>query len=242
MSKPWMLDLCCCAGGATKGYQRAGFQVQGVDVVDRPRYIGDEFVKADAIQLLYDYIATGEIERFSFIHASWPCQAACTLVNGTHKAQGVVGKHPQLVPPGRDAMLATGLPWVIEQPSNHGGIIRTDLVLCADMFDMGPPPWIQRHRDFELNGFAVPQPEHPKGAVRGHRGYVRGYRGASKGKPGFFRDGPYVAAYGGGGGKATEKEMQYALGIDWTSVRDELTEAIPPAYTEYIGRAFLAAH
>jgi hypothetical protein len=57
---------------------------------------------------------------------------------------------------------------------------------------------------------------------------------------GVWYDGPYVAAYGNGGGKASVAEMQQAMGIDWTDVREELTEAIPPAYTEYIGRAFLA--
>jgi hypothetical protein len=55
---------------------------------------------------------------------------------------------------------------------------------------------------------------------------------------GVVYDGPYVAAYGSGGGKATIAEMQHALGIDWTSEREELTEAIPPAYTLHIGRAF----
>jgi hypothetical protein len=98
-----------------------------------------------------------------------------------------------------------------------------------DMFPIEEPPWVMRHRDFELSGFAVPQPKHAK-----HRGYVRGMR------HGVYRDGPYVAAYGNGGGKATIAEMQHALGIDWTDVREELTEAIPPAYTEHIGRAFLA--
>ena len=73
----------------------------------------------------------------------------------------------------------------------------------------------------------------------GHRGFLRGYRGRSGDRPGFFRDGPYVAAYGNGGGKATVPEMQHALGIDWTDVREELTEAIPPVYAEHIGRAFL---
>jgi hypothetical protein len=145
----------------------------------------------------------------------------------------------QIIPELRGLLDATGLPYVIEQPSNHGGLIRNDVTLCTDMFDVGPPPWVQRHRDFEIHGFTVDQPVHPAGPVRGHRGYVRGYRGKSGTRPGFFRDGPYVAAYGSGGGKATVPEMQHALGIDWTSEREELTEAIPPAYTEWLGRQFL---
>jgi hypothetical protein len=97
-----------------------------------------------------------------------------------------------------------------------------------------PPPWIQKHRSFELSGFTVPQPPHVK-----HSGYVRGWRGTHGFTPGFFRDGPYVAGYGKGGGKATADELRHAMGIDWMTDRFDLCEAIPPAYTEYIGRAFL---
>jgi hypothetical protein len=135
----------------------------------------------------------------------------------------------QLVPEGRRLAEQLGIPFVIEQPAGHGGLIRTDLRLCMDMFPIGEPPWVQRHRDFEIHGFAALQPVH-----RRHRGYVRGLR------HGVWREGPYVAAYGNGGGKATIAEMQHALGIDWTDIREELTEAIPPAYTEYIGREFLS--
>jgi hypothetical protein len=101
------------------------------------------------------------------------------------------------------------------------------------MFDIHtkkPPPWVQRHRDFEVHGFEVPQPQHPK-----HKGRIRGMR------HGVTYSGPYVAAYGKGGGKATVPEMQHAMGIDWTDVHEELTEAIPPDYTEHIGKALLVA-
>jgi hypothetical protein len=120
------------------------------------------------------------------------------------------------------------------------GKMRRDLTLCMDMPEMdksAEPPWVQRHRYFEINGFTVPQPAHPKGPVAGHQGYVRGHRhGVVRGGA----EAPYVAAYGKGGGKATVAEMQHAMGIDWTDVHEELTEAIPPAFTKYIGAAFLA--
>jgi hypothetical protein len=229
--KPIVLDLYCCAGGAARGYQRAGFEVIGVDIVPRPNYCGDAFLQADALETLAGLAAYIDVWgwRPALIHTSPPCQEDNTLTRGTNAAMGWGGQHRQFVPETRVLLDAIGLPYVIEQPAG-GSMIRRDLRLCMDMFPVGEPPWVQRHRDFELSGFTVPQPKHTK-----HKGYVRGYRHGVK------RDGPYVAAYGNGGDKATVPEMQHALGIDWTTVREELTEAIPPAYTEHIGRSFLAA-
>jgi hypothetical protein len=221
-----VLDLYCCAGGAARGYQSAGFDVWGVDVVNRPNYCGDRFTQMDALAYL-DRPRGWFMMRFDLIHTSPPCQAGCTLTNGTNASRGWGAEHEQFVPRTREHLERIGLPYVIEQPTGHKGLIRTDLRLCMDMFPVGDPPWVMRHRDFEINGFTVPQPKHAK-----HRGYVRGMR------HGVLRDGPYVAAYGSGGGKATVPEMRHALGIGWTDVREELTEAIPPAYTRHIGLAF----
>lgn len=223
--KPILLDLYCCAGGAARGYQRAGFRVIGVDVVPRPNYCGDGFVQQDALSYLREmsrYVAT-----FDLIHASPPCQEANTLTM-VNRANGWGREHVQLLPATRALLDETGLPYVIEQPaSRRTGLMRTDLRLCMDMFPVDPPR-VFRHRDFELSSMKVEQPKHEP-----HRGRVRGWR------HGVYHEGDYVAAYGNGGGKATVAEMKHALGIDWTDVREELTEAIPPAYTEYIGRAFL---
>lgn len=230
MKPPTVLDLFCCAGGAARGYQRAGFRVVGVDITPRPNYCGDEFRLRDAVGFLKGRIDAGmTVGYYSLIHASPPCQERSTLTQGTNRANGWGREHVQLVPAVRELLELSGVPYVIEQPTGHGGLIRRDLTLRMDMFPIGEPPWVQRHRDFEIHGFAVEQPKHRK-----HRGYVRGMR------HGVYRDGPYVAAYGNGGGKATIAEMQHALGIDWTDVREELTEAIPPAYTEHIGRAAMA--
>lgn len=224
-----VLDLYCCAGGAARGYQLAGASVvYGVDIADRPRYVG-LFRRWDAIDFLQRFHAEIRADH-DLIHASPPCQAGCTLTNGTNASRGWGAQHEQLVPETRRLLDVIGLPYVIEQPTGHKGLIRRDLTLCMDMHEMaGPvlPPWVMRHRDFEISGFTVPQPKHRK-----HRGRVRGMR------HGVVHEGPYVAAYGSGGGKATVPEMQHALQIDWTDIREELTEAIPPAYTRYIGAAF----
>ncbi|MFH9615421.1 DNA methylase [Streptomyces pratensis] len=219
-----LLDLFSCAGGAAMGYHRAGFEVTGVDIVDRPNY-PFALHRADALEYLAALIASGEIERYAAVHASPPCQAGCALTVGTNASQGWGGIHEDLVAPTRDLLDQTGLPYVIEQPNGQARI-RKDLSLCGEMFGLG----VLRHRNFELGRWTIERPTHPK-----HRGYVRGYR------HGVYRDGPYVAAYGSGGGKATTPEMQEAMGITWTDVREELTEAIPPAFSEHIGRALLAA-
>jgi hypothetical protein len=227
-----IIDLYGCSGGAAMGYYRAGFAPYCVDIVDRPN---NPFptMRANALDVLGEMAANDGMCTFNgclirpvLAHASPPCQADNPQTKGTNRANGWGREHVSLTAPTRELLDATGLPYVIEQPTGSGEV-RRDLMLCMGMFDIytgKPPPWVQRHREFELKGFTVPQPWHPK-----HQGYVRGMR------HGVLRDGPYVAAYGKGGGKATVPEMQHALGIDWTDVHEELTEAIPPDYTQYIG-------
>jgi hypothetical protein len=219
-----VLDLFSCAGGAAMGYHRAGFEVDGCDIAHRPNY-PFTYHRGDALDYLTHLITTGDIYRYTLLHASPPCQAGCALTVGTNASQGWGNTHTDLVAATRHVLHATGLPYVIEQPNGRAEI-RKDLTLCGEMFGLG----VLRHRNFEFGRWATPKPAHPR-----HRGYVRGHR------HGVHRDGPYVAAYGNGGGKATVPEMQHAMGITWTDVREELTEAIPPAYTHFIGTAFLTA-
>ncbi|MFI6336219.1 DNA methylase [Streptomyces sp. NPDC050535] len=222
--RPRLLDLFSCAGGAAMGYHRAGFAVDGVDIASRPNY-PFAYHHGDAPERLAALIDSGEIERYAFVHASPPCQAKCALTVGTNQSRGWGGRHEDLVAPTRELLEKTGLPYIIEQPNGRADI-RRDLTLCGEMFGLG----VIRHRNFELGGWTIEQPAHVA-----HRGRVRGWR------HGRYFDGPYVAAYGNGGGKPSIPELQAAMGITWTDVREELTEAIPPAYTEFIGRAHLAA-
>jgi DNA (cytosine-5)-methyltransferase 1 len=105
--------------------------------------------------------------------------------------------------------------------------LRRDLLLCGEMFGLA----VLRHRIFETHGFRPRQKFHPR-----HRGPVKGWK-----KNGQKEDGPYYPVYGDGGGKGTIAEWQGAMGIDWTRNKKSLAEAIPPAYTQYIGEA-LANH
>lgn len=237
-------------GGATVGLQRAGFHVIGIDVEPQPGYPGDEFLCWDGLDVLRDLLnPAGHFARRrpALIWQSWPCQDGNTAT-ASNRARGISDTHEQFIPRARKLSDRLGVPYVLEQPTaSRRDLIRRDLTLCMDMFKGAlPPPWVQKHRSFEINGFTVEQPEHPAGPVRGgsmvgfpkpagHAGRVRGWRHGER------FEGPYVAAYGKGGGKATVSEASHAMGIDWMTDLFDLCEAIPPAYSEYIGRAFLAA-
>jgi hypothetical protein len=211
--KPRLLDLFCCAGGAGVGYSRAGFDVVGVDLYPQPDY-PFEFIQADAMQF-----ASMFGESFDAIHASPPCQASSALTKGTNKGR----EYLNLIPETRAMLESLGLPYVIENV--QGSDLRRDLILCGEMFGLG----VLRHRYFELGNWSMEPPAHVP-----HRGRVQGWR------HGEYFDGPYLAVYGNGGGKGSVTEWQAAMGIDWTNSRKHLAEAIPPAFTEFIGKQLLS--
>lgn len=155
---------------------------------------------------------------FDAIHASPPCQNQAAITKGTNAH--LRDLYPDLYPTTRRMLEASGLPYVIENPA-----ARPDIVLCGEMFGLD----VIRHRRFELGRWTTLAPAHVK-----HRGRVRGWR------HGTYHDGPYVAAYGNGGGKATVTELRDAMHIDWSTDRAQLVEAIPPAYTQFIGEQLLA--
>jgi DNA (cytosine-5)-methyltransferase 1 len=208
MNCPLALDLFCCAGGATKGLQRAGFEVVGVDHKPQPRYCGDHFVQADALRPPFD------LAPFDFIWASPPCQPFTAL-----KSVFDASKYEDLIEPTRH-LLARHPVTVLENVP--GAPIRRDLILCANAFGLRS----YRHRWFEMSFFCW-QPGHPPHRVRVNRKKMRRKEHWEKG--GF-------ATVIGDIGRYIGPE---AMGIDWMS-GDELSQAIPPAYSEFIGRAALA--
>lgn len=209
MSKPILLDLFCGAGGATRGYQEAGFYVVGVDIAWQPNYCGDEFYRMDAV----DYCLSNWT-RFDAIHASPPCQSHSTLGKGTNNNSD---DHPDFLDATRAILSMTGKPWVIENVVSAP--LDNPFMLCGEMFGLS----VIRHRLFESNTLVM-QPDHPP-----HRGLVQGWN------HGVRQDGPYFAVYGDGGGKGTLQQWRDAMAMPWCQTRNEIAEAIPPAYTEYIG-------
>lgn len=218
MTRPRLLDVCCCHGGASAGYAAAGFDVTGVDVVD----VQDGYPFPVLIQDFRTLDPAWIAANFDAVHGSPPCQAYSAPTRGTNAGRTL---HPDLVGPMRALFDATGLPYVIENVA--GAPIRKDLLLCGEMFGLG----VIRHRYFELGGWKLDDaPAH-----LAHRGRVRGWR------HGQYFEGPYVADYGDGGGKATVAEMQTAKEMPWTADAWALREAIPPAYTAWIGRRLIRA-
>src|SRR5262245_43529213 len=144
-AKPKLLDLFCGAGGCTKGYQRAGFWVRGVDIKPQPRYCGDEFVKADALEYLAGLVESGEINEFNAIHASPPCQVNLQGLNGVNRARGRVIEHADLIPDTRELCQHSGLPYVIE--NIEGARLVNAAKLCGSGFGLA----VRRHRYFESN-------------------------------------------------------------------------------------------
>lgn len=222
-----LLDLFCCAGGAAKGYADAGFEVWGVDLHPQPNY-PYRFVQADALEYL-DYmlweIEHGIEPRFDAIHASPPCQGYLNL-GAVNRALGRGYEHERLITVTRELVMSTDLPYVIENVADARKDMIDPVRICGT--GLGLP--LRRHRLFESNVPLVGVPcEHhrytePK--------YWTGWR-----PKGEHRLSTVVQVYGNAGGRA---EWPAAMGIDWMTPK-EMTEAIPPAYTEHIGRQ-LAAH
>lgn len=231
-TKPLLLDLFCGAGGASMGYYHVGFDVIGVDIKPMSRY-PFTFIQADALDLLDMLILGGTtndaridfvvgwgygLKSFAAIHASPPCQkySASTVF---WRKQGK--EYPDLIAPARDRLQETGLPYVIENVP--GAPLNAPVILCGSHFGM-VRQWephgtvmLRRHRLFETNWpLTDPGPhDHQYKAVS-----VAGHDLSS-----------HRRKFGCGVPQQVKNDL---MGIDWMS-RDQLGQAIPPAYTEYVG-------
>lgn len=219
--KPKCLDLFCSAGGCSRGYQDAGFEVVGVDIKHQPRFIGERFIQADALEYLSEIIKSGEVEEYDLISASPPCQ----LYSVTFSMSS--GNHPDLVGPTRDLLIVSGRPYVIENVP--GAPLINPLMLCGTMFNLR----VIRHRLFECS----PPIWFPPMACN-HWGKATGAgskRLGIKGTVSLARGFAFVTVCGN---DYLADEGRMAMGIDWMT-RAELSQAIPPKYCEWIGRQML---
>lgn len=204
MNRYKALDLFCGAGGCTRGYQLAGFEVHGVDIEPQPDYCGDRFIQANAVT----FLETENLAQYDFIHASPPCQFySCTR-----------NIHPEierddLIPVVRELLGRSGKPYVIE---NVPGSPLRGIVLSGPQFGLK----VIRKRIFESNIFLL---EPPPTRKNGHTNSSHAYSS--------FDTAEYITV---GGNNYRYRDGCIAMGIDWMK-KKQLNQAIPPAYTEFIG-------
>lgn len=214
MNRPKLLDLFCGAGGAAMGYHRAGFEVVGVDIKPQKHY-PFEFHQADAL--------TYPLAGFDVYHASPPCQHFTKYRNCR---KDIATRYSELITPTRIALQATGRPYVIENVV--GAPLLSPTTLCGSMFGLD----VKRHRLFESNapisGLACNHSIWKPNRYPGGRSRERGHsRICCRGTVEIGRWNIPI-------------EIQHrAMGIDWILDLRMLSEAIPPAYTEFIGKQLL---
>jgi DNA (cytosine-5)-methyltransferase 1 len=214
MTEWTVLDLYCCQGGAARGYQLAGATVYGVDLDPQPRYCGDAFRQYDAVQFVLDHAAWIR-HSVHLVHASPPCQfdSDCQRIQGND--------HPDLIGPTREVLDGIGVPYVMENVGGAVPKLNSPVELCGSMFGLTRT---YRHRYFETGGWSLAQPSHPE-----HR--------APQVKLGRSpRDGGVIQAIGNFSGVGIVRDE---WDVPWMN-RNGIREAIPPAYTKWIGERFLA--
>ena len=203
-----LLDLFCGAGGASMGYHRAGFDVTGIDLKHGKRY-PFTYIRGNVMEYIQD---ENFLKRFDVIHASPPCQTFSSTKH-LRVAQGKSTDKLDLVQPVRNALESYGIPYVIENVP--GAPLINPVTVCGSAFGLK----VRRHRLFESSVKLV-------GTSCDHK---------SQGRPigiyGSMRD----EIPGGGHTAKTMEQANQAMGIDWM-LWGELVEAIPPAYTEYLGK------
>ena len=206
---PKLLDLFCGAGGASVGYSRAGFEVTGLDIKHGKRY------PFEYHKLSIEKVTVKFLRKFDVIHASPPCQTF-SITRNLRIAQGKNTNKVDWLAFTRDMLIESEIPYVIENVP--GAPLNTPVQLCGSSFGLK----VRRHRLFESNMTLF-------GSICDHK---------PQGKP--------VGIYGsmrdeipqGGHTAKTMQEANEAMGIDWM-IWSELVEAIPPAYTEYIGKQLI---
>jgi DNA (cytosine-5)-methyltransferase 1 len=220
-----VLDICCGAGGAAHGYRNAGFAVWGVDTNPRLerdylRSGAERFIAANALDVLAD---RNFVRHFDFVHASPPCQHYSQM---SRCRPGLAESYPDLIGPVRELLLATGVPFVIENVGAARPWLLSPTTLCGTMFARR----IYRHRLFEPGGgLTLTAPVQPD-ADRQNR--ECGWRHpVPAARAGHWREGMYVSV----SGHERRGVVNEAMAIDWMDNRDDVAESVPPYMAHHVG-------
>jgi DNA (cytosine-5)-methyltransferase 1 len=224
-----VVDLYCCQGGAAMGYHHAGAtHIVGHDLAAQPRF-PFVFVRGSALDLTVEYI-----RQFDFVHASPPCQGLTEMNNDK-------SRHLNLIPETRALLDAAGVPYVIENVRAARAHMINPVSLFGTMFDLhavdstGRRFDLSRERLFEVGGWDLsapldPGPRHPIANVIGGHFRVRG---------GDFRTGKGTGRTVDLPGEDRRALAMQLMGMPWATMSG-MSEAVPPAFTHYIGQQFLA--
>jgi DNA (cytosine-5)-methyltransferase 1 len=218
--RPRLLDLFCGAGGCSVGYARAGLEVVGVDIEPHADY-PYEFHRVDALEILADrkFLAC-----FDVVHASPPCQAYTSMSNRWRGRDTAADAWPDLIAPVRAALQRWGGPYVIENVPGARSLLRNPVLLHGGMFGLA----VHRPRLFECNwpvmAYLSPSPRNPVGVY----GRVPDGRRLNT-----RADGTEQRAAG------SLEQARAAMGCEWMTDFRDVAEAVPPAYTEFLGGQLL---
>lgn len=220
-----ILDLFCGAGLVADGLIAAGWTPVGVDIEPQPNYPA-AFIQADVLTLDARFL-----RLFEAIWASPPCLRETEMAVAPN-AKG--DAHPELIGPTRALIGDLGIPYVIENVRNTKRLVNP-VTLCGSMFGLGAEDGgvryqLQRHRKIETNwGFGAPRCAHTADPVVGIYGGHARVRAASAGGRGskepWTRPGVDI--------------MHEAMGVGRRMTCEEISQGVPPAYSEHVGRALL---
>lgn len=209
-----LLDLFCCEGGAGEGYRRAGLDVVGVDIEDKSKRNPHKFIQGDALEYLE---AHGR--EYDVIHASPPCQSYSRSFRHMAKPQ------PKLIDATLELLRNIGRPWIVENVVGAPLVNGCDLFgnhgveLCGTMFGLR----VYRHRIFQTS-FPIGRPQPCNHSIKAMNP--------------FKDEGWHRIREEFGAAKTPEAVWREEMGLHWMS-KEGAREAVPPVFTEYVGREFL---